>query len=86
MKVGEHMTLHWIGNTFNKGKQLSEETRKKMSEALSGDNHPFFGKHRSDETRLKMSEANKGMLWWNNGISSKRSRECPGPEWKRGRI
>ena len=70
----------------HKGKHHSVETRLKMSEALSGENHPLFGKHHSEETRLKMSEALKVKLWWNNGISSKRSKECPGPEWKPGRI
>ena len=37
------------------GTQLSDETKKKMSESLKG-------KHRSDETRKKMSEAKKGLL------------------------
>ena len=50
----EHMRLH------NTGKQLSDETRKKISEAEKGDNHPFFGKHHSDETKKKISESNKG--------------------------
>ena len=127
MRFGEHTTLHMLGNARMKGKQLSEETRKKLSQSLKGKspwnigrrlsadtrqkmsesrkgkNHPFFGKHRSAETckkiaeankgrrlsadtRQKMSESWKGMLWWNNGISSTRSRECPGPEWKRGRL
>ena len=36
----------------NKGKNLSDETRRKMSEAK---------KNLSDETRLKMSEAKKNM-------------------------
>ena len=48
------------------------------------------GHKHSDETRRKLSMSLKGLYkgtrWWNNGISSKRSRECPGPEWKRGRI
>lgn len=133
MKVGEHMTLHWIGNTFNKGKHLSAETRLKLSEARKGENNPFFGKHFSEEhrqkiaaakrgennpffgkhlseetrkklsealkgkhpsaeTRQKLSEANKGnhnvkgKLWWNNSISNKRSKECPGEGWTRGRL
>ena len=61
----------------HKGKHLSEEHRRKMSAALKG-------KHNSAEARKKMSEAHKGKLWWNDGISNKRSKECPGPEWKRG--
>ena len=72
------------------GKHLSEETRRK----LSVNNGRFWkGKHLSEEHRHRLSEALKGKQnwtkdshWWNNGISNKRSRECPGPEWKRGRI
>ena len=68
------------------GKHRSAETRQKLSEALSGENNPFFGKCHSAETRQKMSEAHKGKLWWNNGISSIRSKECPGEGWTRGRL
>ena len=72
------------------GKHHSADTRRKMSESLSGENHPLFGKHRSAETRQKISESHKGkklgVHWWNNGISIKLAKECPGPEWKRGRI
>ena len=50
----EHMSLHRIG------KDISEETKKKMSEARKGEKHPMYGKHRSEETKKKMSEANKG--------------------------
>lgn len=63
----------------NKGKHRSAETRLKMSAALKG--RTF-----SEESRRKLSEANKGKHWYNNGISSKLARECPGQEWKRGRI
>lgn len=48
----EHRRLH--------GMNMSDDTRKKMSEANKGENHPLFGKHRTDETRKKMSEAMKG--------------------------
>ena len=75
---GEHHPLF--------GKHLSEEHRKKLSEANKG-------KHISEETRKKLSEAHKGKNnwtkdshWWNNGISNKRSRECPGEGWTRGRL
>ena len=68
------------------GKRRSAETCQKLSEALSGKNNPLFGKHHSEETRLKMSEAHKGKLWWNDGVSCKRSRECPGEGWTRGRL
>ena len=66
----EHNILH------KKGKKYSEETRKKMSEALKGKlksvehkrkiseslkgNTNMKGKHHSDETRKKMSESRKG--------------------------
>ena len=124
MRFGEHTSLH------NKGKAISEDSRRKIAESLKGKHHSEEhsqkiaeankGKHRSAETRLKMSAALKGrtfseesrrkmseakrgknlseehrrkmskswkgMLWWNNGISSKRSKECPGEGWTRGRL
>ena len=113
MRFEEHTSLHMLGKpTWNKGKHLSEEHRRKMSESLkgrtlsaehrkkiaeslSGENNPraMSGKHHSEETRKKLSEAHKGKNnwtkdshWWNNGIEMKMSRECPGPEWKRGRL
>ena len=73
MRFGEHTTLHWLG------KHHSTEARRKMSEALKG-------KHKSAEHCKKLSEALKGRHWWNDGISNKRSKECPGPEWKRGQL
>ena len=88
MKVGEHRSLHCslhnIGNTYMKGHKHSADTRQKIAEANKG-------KHHTEKTRQKISESLKGKhnctkdsLWWNDGISNKRSKECPGPEWKRG--
>jgi hypothetical protein len=31
-------------------------------------------------------EKMKGKLWWNNGKYQKRSVECPGDGWIRGRL
>jgi len=36
------------------------ERRRKISEAMRGENHPFYGKKHSEETRRKISEANRG--------------------------
>lgn len=53
----EHLRLHNKGKpSWNKGKHHSEETKRKMSEALKG-------KHLSEETKKKMSEAFKGKHW-----------------------
>ena len=124
----EHHILHNLGKpAWNKGKHLSAETRKKMSEANKGkpswmkgkhhseesrkkisesmkrENNYWFGKHHSEETRKKMSESKKGKpksvetrkkmseskngsYFFNNGVKSIRAKECPGPEWQRGRI
>jgi len=43
-----------------KGKEISSETRAKMSVAKSGENHPHFGKVRSSITRARISAGHKG--------------------------
>ena len=75
-------------NAFRKGRQLSEETKKKMSEANKG--HLV-----SEETKKKLSEANKGKnigntnvkgkRWFNNGKICIRAKECP-PGFVPGRL
>lgn len=41
------------------GKKLSEQTKKKMSEANKGEKNYFYGKKHSEETKKKISEALK---------------------------
>jgi len=48
------------GGSGHNGCKFSDETRKKISEALKGENNPLYGKHHSDETRQKLSESHKG--------------------------
>ena len=81
----EHDILH------KKGKSLSEEHKKKLSEAHKGKKRSEetrkkiaeAKKNISEETRKKMSEAKKGntatkgMCWFNNGKINKRCYECP---------
>lgn len=77
---------------------LSEETKQKLSIALSGDKNPFYGKQHNPELKkqmnIKTSLTMKGRipkniptgLWWNNGKINKRTHECPGLGWNRGKI
>ena len=46
----EHQQLH----------SYSEVTKRRRSEALKGEKHPFYGKHHSEEAKQKMSAALKG--------------------------
>ena len=41
----------------------TEETKRKMSEAQTGEKHPMFGKHFSEEHKKKISEAHKGKVY-----------------------
>jgi len=90
----EHTKLH--------NENALSETRKKLSEANSGENNPMFGKQHREDSRKKMSEAKKGRVfpkiskasvernsgrfWWNNGTYNKFSKECPGEDFVRGRL
>lgn len=63
----EHNSLHKKGNKYMrgkpshwKGKHLSEEAKRKISESLKGKNTWMKGKHLSDEHKRKIAEGNKG--------------------------
>ena len=49
-----------IANGGNGSEAVSEETKKKLSEALKGRPSPMKGKHLSEEIRKKISEAHRG--------------------------
>ena len=63
--------------------KISIAAKKRLAEK---NNHPMYGKHQSEESRKKNSLSQRGRHWWNDGVSCKRAKECPGPEWKPGRI
>lgn len=54
---------------FNKGRELPEEHRKKLSEAKQGERHPNFGKHLPDTTKEKIRAANSGPNCYHYGQS-----------------
>jgi hypothetical protein len=43
-----------------KGKSLSKEHKRKISQAIAGKNHPLYGKSHSQESKRKQSEAKRG--------------------------
>ena len=60
LEHGEHQRLHKEGeNNPMFGKNLSAETREKISDALKG-NQNTLGHHFSEETKQKISDALKG--------------------------
>jgi|LakMenEpi03Aug12_release.lakeMendotaPanAssembly.Ray.scaffolds.fasta_scaffold89823_2 hypothetical protein len=74
-----------IKNLIDRNK--SQEQRKKLSDA----NKKWWNQLNEsiDERKRKLIEKNKsykGMLFWNDGQNQIRSVECPGTNWKRGRL
>lgn len=67
---------------------VSEKTKQKISKAVSGVNNPIYGSKRTEETKQKLREANLGkeIYWWNNGKKNTMAKDCPRPDWKRGRL
>lgn len=51
----EHNILH------HKGTHHSEESKKKQSESMKGENHPMYGKHQSEDWKQKRGKAHKGI-------------------------
>lgn len=61
-----------------KGKTHTEDTKKQIQQS-SIDNSAMRG-------RTGVSHPTGGTVWWNDGISHKRSTVCPGDGWVEGRI
>ena len=65
----------WLFDSTNDGYNIStydrnsykrtDKTRRKNSEAHTGEKHPMYGKHHSEDTKRKMSEAHKGKIYAN---------------------
>ena len=46
----------------NASRKWTEESRKKLSNSMSGENHPLFGTHLTEETKRKISQSQKGLF------------------------
>lgn len=56
------------------GRKVSEDTRSKISIAMSGANHPFYGKHLTTEHKIRISNSHTGIKLGNNISFEKRSK------------
>ena len=84
----EHHSLHSKGEynpnygkpSWNKGKKMSAETRRKISELKKG-NKNTLGYHHTDGSKNKIAESmkgkHKGKHWYTNGKINKFCYECP---------
>jgi group I intron endonuclease len=55
----ESISIRNLGNTYGsltKGNTHTEDSRRKMSLALQGENHPLFGKKHTYDSKLKISQ------------------------------
>lgn len=77
---GEHLSLHKSGKTpWNKGKKmyLTEEARKRMSDAKKGKRPPNYGKPCPQTVKDALKKSNSGntiirdRIWVNNGVVNK---------------
>lgn len=67
---GKKHTVEWKRNMSEKMKNMSDETKKKMSKSRIG--HIV-----TTETRKKVGNANRGRKYYNNGIIEVMQFECP---------
>lgn len=57
---GRHLVNKtWGGDGVSCG-HLSKETKRKISDALKGEKHPWYGKNHSDESKKRISNSHKG--------------------------
>lgn len=71
----EYEQARIIFSSLRKNSKVSEETRRKMSKAHSGENNSFFGKKHSDEARKKIKEARAKQIMVKGKKRSKESKE-----------
>lgn len=73
-RISEAVKIYYSTHSgINKGKKLSTETKKKISESKKGQPSWNKGKKFSEESRRKMSLAKKNYIPWNAGLKGRQS-------------
>jgi hypothetical protein len=84
-------SLRAMGNQHAKNTIYTEEMRKARSIRAMGNqsgkgSKGHVGMKRSEETKKNIGAPRIGSKWWTNGTENKVCKECPSPEWRRGRT
>lgn len=81
-----HKGEHWYndGKVETRAKECPERFVK--GRLRNGENHPMYGKKHTEDAKKKMSDSAKGKYWWNNNIVEIVAKECPGEDFKKGRL
>jgi len=75
LKAVQHNGFNRSGEDhWNYGGNMTEETKRKISDSISGENHPCYGKPLSKEARERLRKANTGRTGplngrWKGGIT-----------------
>jgi len=77
MNVDQYVEL------YGEDSLMSQESRQKMSERMSGDNNPNFGNKWSEDQKRSVSEKLKGREAWNKGISQSQEQRQKQSETKK---
>jgi len=91
IKQRHQRSVRLLGNQLGKNIVYTEEMRKARSLRAVGNQNAKGGKSKTGQT---LSESTKqligarriGAIWWTNGTINKVVKDCPGPDWTRGRT
>lgn len=90
----EHFVCHWLLVKMTKGNDLKKMWHALRTFRYKGTKNPRYGykinsrlydRIKREQAKIA-SEEQSGVLFWNNGVKQVKSKECPGPGFKRGRL
>lgn len=91
IKHRQQSAVRLSGNQYGKNIVYTEDMCKARSLRAIGNQNAKGGKSKtgqtlSESTRQLIGAKRVGATWWTNGVINKVVKDCPGPEWTRGRT